>query len=756
MFLPLAFLIQVLGLVVNASPIARSGSPSEDLTFVLPIWEGALASHGDSKDLAVLSDMKNLLGVGGSHTKLGWSFSSWALSRDIQDASNDYQFDPTNLQHMTGLSEKSGLPILVHMNNGRWADCCTPNSDGGWGDLLLDHIAAQPSTTMQNPDGGSFYSHNGGNNYFSLSRLNTVYRDYKKRNIQASAKILAQWAAQHPNLFAGVSLDSETMMPSQAADYNPLVIAEWKQWLQNTGIYSPGQQHFGTGRVPAFKDIGAFNAATGQSFASWDAMQPPRSITPGDPFSEEWQRWRVMLILNAVSDETYWIAQAGIPRTQIFGHQTPRFDDYTLVDDVITETPANGAGGVTYYGWSADAYGAINPGLRASGKNNWGVFEHNPVSTDPTFAYNGLVKLFDDGIKVICPNSWESDSATKDQYAIFGSPNFGDTFGNSLKKFLSTHGDTPRNQQPAPWNPGTRVFDFYDSFPQATATGPDNHLEPSGSVGGVARKSVYSAVGGTIGYKVSLPGVSSGQRLNLWTSLGIRDGAGIGGEVQFQVQVNGQNLFGPNFHFHKNYWTWKRWVPMMVDVTPWAGQTVTVQFLTTGNAFYGWTTWGSPAIYQSSDNNLAIGKAVEVSSTDGDSADWRASGSTDGIVDGTGGFRGWSSAPHSTPSAVEWFLVDLQSPKNFGKIVLFPRSDVTDAAGTGFPTSFFIQTSNDKSNWKTIVTASDYPRVKAGDGQIFTFEQQQARFVRVYATALGGVAGEFWYRFQLTEVAIYP
>ncbi|KAF4631756.1 hypothetical protein G7Y89_g6374 [Cudoniella acicularis] len=755
MFLRNGFLVPIIGLFVDASFIARSGTSDEQVTYILPIWEGSLASHGETQDLAVLADMKSQLGLGGSSTKLGWSFSSWALSRDIHDSSQDFTFDPTNLNYMLNLGVNSSLPILVHMNNGRWADCCTPNSAGGWGDTLLDHIAAEPNTTVQNASGGSDFSHNGGNNFFTLSRLNTVYRQYKKRNVQASAQVIAQWGAANPSLFVGVSLDSETLMPNNEADYNPFFISEWKQWLQNTGMYGLTGEYNGAGRVPAFTDISSFNNATNQAFDSWDAMEPPKSITPGDPFSEEWERWRITAVMNAVSDITLWIATAGIPRNQIYGHQTSRADDYGFADDVMTETAANGASGVTMYGWGADSVGSLTPAMRGSGKNNWGVFEHNPLSNDSSFSYDSLKALVDDGIKIICPNSWESDEATKDQYALFDSPNFGDTYGATLNKFLSDYGNTPRNLQPPPWNPGTKVFDFYDSFPNATQTGQDNHQEASGSVGNVVRKSVYSAVGGSINYTVSLPVVTGNQRLNFWTSLGIKDGAGIGGEAQFQVQVNGQNLFGQYFHTEQNYWVWKRWVPMMVDVTAWAGQTITFDLLTTGNQEWGWTTWGAPAVYVTDDNNLALRKSVNVSSTDGAASGWGAATLTDGNFDGTDGRLGWSSVSHPSPSAVEWVSIDFGSSQSYGKVVLFPRSDLVEAEGTGFPTDFIIQTSDDSTNWKTIVTLASYPRVKAGDAQILSFEQVQGRYVRIYATGLGGVCGESGYRFQLTAIAVY-
>jgi hypothetical protein len=400
MFVRLGFFQLCLALLSSGSPLARSGTSTEDITYVLPIWEGSLANHTRSNDLGVLSTMKSMLGLGGTYTKLGWSFSSWALSRDILGASDDYNFDPTNLNYMLGLAVSSGLPILVHMNDGRWADCCTPNSSGGWGDTLLDYIASQPNTTVLNPSGTSYYAHNGGSNYFTLSRLNTVYRTYKIRNVQASASVISSWAASNPSLFVGVSLDSETLMASNEADYNPLAIEEWKQWLQNIGIYGPGGDYFGAGRVPAFTDIASFNTATGQSFSSWDAMQPPSSITPGDLFGEEWERWRITLILHAVSDETLWIANAGIDRTLIYGHQTPRIDDYNYADDLMTATAANGAGGVTLYGKGPSDLGAIDNPLRASGKNNWGNFELNPLSSNSTFSYIAIETLWNDGAKV--------------------------------------------------------------------------------------------------------------------------------------------------------------------------------------------------------------------------------------------------------------------------------------------------------------------------------------------------------------------
>ncbi|KAG9245323.1 hypothetical protein BJ878DRAFT_479336 [Calycina marina] len=738
---------------------SRAGTPSEDITYILPIWEGALAQHDPARDLSILNTMRDALGTGGPHTKLGWSFSSWALSRDIGDTDMDYTFDPTNLKYMLALALQAGLPVLVHMNNGRWADCCTSNSDGGWKDNLLDLIASNPNTTMMNSAGESQYAHDYGSNYFSLSRLNTVYRKYKQRNTVASARTIAEWAKSNPSSFAGVSLSSEPMYPAPDVDFNPKAIEEWTMWMSNTGIYGPGGEFFGEGRVPRIQDIHTFNGITKQSFPSWATVRPPNRVTPGDRFGEEWQRWRVQMIINHVADETGWIASAGIDRSLIFGHMTPRLDDYGLSDTIETATAANGAGGATFYGWNPMYFGEVTNAYRGTGRTNWGVFETNPLSSDAMTNYNTLLTFYKDGAKVICPNSWEGDMAVKDEYAIFDSPYYGNTYGDAIRKFLIDYASVPRNLEPPAYNPGRRLFDLYDLFKSAETTGIDNHLEPSGSVGKVVRKSIFSHVDGSLTYNVNLPVVTDGQRLNFWTSVGIKDGAGAGGPVEFQATINGgPKLFGRSFRLLQSNWVWNHWTPIMVDITDWSGQSISLTLTTRGNDQYGWTMWGSPAIYLASRetasisgavNDMAFGALTTASSEDVGYGS-RAASITDGSE------TGWSSIFHASEIGLEWVMVDLKSSRRIGKVVLFAREDLVPYTGTGFPTAFEIQASeNSAGEWKTLIKVSDYPRPRAGDGQIFTFESINARFIRVVATTLGGVGMETGYRFQLAEMQVY-
>ena len=730
------------------------GTTTENVTYVLPIYEGLLASNDRNNDVAILQGMKDMLGTGGSGTVLGFSFSSWSLSRDVDD-NNDYAFSPTNLNYALGIAKDLSLPILIHANNGRWADCCTSNSDGGWDTTFLNYIAAQPNTVMVDQSGNSQYHSDAGGDFLSLSRLNKIYRDYKKRNVMASMSTLMSWADANPSLFVGVSLDSETIYPATGVDYGVFSNQEWAQWLQNTGIYGSGGDFFGQGRVPAFSSIDDFNSAMGTSFTSWDALSPPASLTSGETFSEEWHRWRITQINHAIGDVTDWIAQAGVPRDLIYGHQTPEMNFYAFADDWSTHTAANGAGGFTAYGRQPAQFGNIDNPLRASSKNNWGIFELNALSNDAQFASDTLLTLYNDGIKVICPNAFENVT-NKDQYAIFGSPNYGDTFGNALKDFLSHYADTERNLSPAPWAPGKKVYDLYDNFGSATSSGPDNHLASSGTSGNAPHKTIYEAVGGSISFSTKFPSVSNGERLNFWTAIGIKDGAGSGGISTFQVTINGNALFGDGMALPPTYWIWKHWVPVMVDVTAWAGEDVTIILTTSGQATYGWTQWGAPAVYQTTDEtiNLALGKTVSTSSSS-EGAGWGAKQLTDGNIEGGSSGNGWSSQAQSSNTAAEWASVDLGSTQDIGKVVLFSRSDLGTVGGTGFPSSFKVQGSTDGSTWNTILDVQDYPRSKAGQGEILTFEKQSVQYVRVYATELGGVGGESDYRFQLAELEVY-
>jgi hypothetical protein len=54
-----------------------------------------------------------------------------------------------------------------------------------------------------------------------------------------------------------------------------------------------------------------------------------------------------------------------------------------------------------------------------------------------------------------------------------------------------------------------------------------------------------------------------------------------------------------------------------------------------------------------------------------------------------------------------------------------------------------------------LVNQSNYSGAKAGEGEIFTFPQASARYVKIIGTTLEGVGTEFGYSIQLGEVEIF-
>ena len=73
-------------------------------------------------------------------------------------------------------------------------------------------------------------------------------------------------------------LDQNTPYESQIiADYSPFTILEFRDWVRHTGLYGPGAQYDGQGRVASgtrYQDdvagLANFNADFGTSFATWD------------------------------------------------------------------------------------------------------------------------------------------------------------------------------------------------------------------------------------------------------------------------------------------------------------------------------------------------------------------------------------------------------------------------------------------------------------------------------------------------------
>ncbi|GIJ54184.1 discoidin domain-containing protein [Virgisporangium aurantiacum] len=122
--------------------------------------------------------------------------------------------------------------------------------------------------------------------------------------------------------------------------------------------------------------------------------------------------------------------------------------------------------------------------------------------------------------------------------------------------------------------------------------------------------------------------------------------------------------------------------------------------------------------------NLALGKSVTVSSTDGNPAP--------NAVDGNASTR-WSSA-YDDP---QWIVVDLGSAQTVGSVTLRWEA--------AFGRAYQVQTSTDNSTWTNRFTTT------AGDGGVdtATFTPAQARYVRMNGTQRATAYGYSLYEFEV-------
>jgi hypothetical protein len=163
--------------------------------------------------------------------------------------------------------------------------------------------------------------------------------------------------------------------------------------------------------------------------------------------------------------------------------------------------------------------------------------------------------------------------------------------------------------------------------------------------------------------------------------------------------------------------------------------------------------------------NLAKGKTV-TSSSSNETGGWGRANLTDGRYFSESAHNGFSSSDTLTRSHIEWVTVDLGAASTIGSVKLFPRmatngtntcpatipDDNDGNYGAGFPVSFSIQTSTDNTSWTIVTTVTNLanPGIIA---KTWSFTPVSARYVRIYATALGLAGTE--YRLQLSELAVY-
>ena len=286
--------------------------------------------------------------------------------RTTRGASGDWVFDPDfdltrkcgdrpvaddNLNDVIRFAVARRVPVQFILNGGIWADasCDTPEWD------VNDHLEQDIANCQWTQDDVVFPDDylkklTGSAASPELARALTynVYaaavRHYKRRNLQAAARIIAEFARAHPDLFAGVALDSDTYMNpffagAQWFDYNPGMLKQFRQWLAGAGPYAgapepgtPDLTRFRRARALTLADV---NRLANRRWLSWDEVDPPRTFpgsardppVPGrpaiwdDPWYQEWETFRKHVVGLHYDELAQWVHAAGIPRDKIFSAQ---------------------------------------------------------------------------------------------------------------------------------------------------------------------------------------------------------------------------------------------------------------------------------------------------------------------------------------------------------------------------------------------------------------------------------------------------
>jgi hypothetical protein len=176
------------------------------------------------------------------------------------------------------------LPVNIILNGGIWGDasCDTPEWDltdhleQDVNNVQWDHRAnVHPDDLMKNVPGSMPGPQLGRSLTYHVHAAKV--RAYKKRNLQAAARRIADFGRQHPDLLVGVTLDADTYMNPfwgrLPFRLQPGMLRQFREWrrVQVPTWAGPGAdlQSF---RRPDPLTLAQVNALAGKSWTSWDEV----------------------------------------------------------------------------------------------------------------------------------------------------------------------------------------------------------------------------------------------------------------------------------------------------------------------------------------------------------------------------------------------------------------------------------------------------------------------------------------------------
>jgi hypothetical protein len=343
----------------------------------------------------------------------------------VKGKDEDYDTDLSYLDESLAAAVASSSPIFVHLNGHRWTEYSR----------LTDYLFSDSATVAHTQDRipltelpeFNAFPRPSGAALWSLNIFNTLYRYYKKKNVQQVATRLAHFAMEHPSLFAGVSIDSEISLCPEGLsrlysfDYNELTVVQWRYWLSGTkgsyerlphaNPYADGEQLAGHGLNLTLAEV---NAKYGSTWESWEEVQPPLaqrdSMLPEPGVAsrlwDDWLHFKATLVHQMIADTIGWIASEGLPRDKIYSHQPAdmsRPSEWAFCGIPFWTAQVEGAGyGVSVYGLDVTAE-ALFKRIRHVNAN-WGIVEWNPLDRSSHAWCETLQLAHVNGARVVSPH----------------------------------------------------------------------------------------------------------------------------------------------------------------------------------------------------------------------------------------------------------------------------------------------------------------------------------------------------------------
>jgi hypothetical protein len=415
------------------------------------------------------------------------------------------------------------LPVLFTLNGGIWADaaCDVPEWD------VNDHLEQDVANCQWNeknevmPD--DYLKHLPGSadapelaRSLTFNVYATENRHYKRRNLQAAARIVMAFAHAHPELFIGIALDADTYLnpffdEKQWYDYNPGTLKQFRHWLAGSGPYA-GRGGPSVPDLSRYKrrhplSLAEVRALAGKPWRTWDEVDPPRAFPREgmpfweDPWTHEWEVFRRHIVHLHYEDLSQWLVEVGVPKSRIYSSQgfiepyptalpfalhidSPSKNYDTGGMSVEGAIPRNGHLGAIVYGQSA-----LN-NIRVEGDANlfatfhqmdpgWAVGEFNTADFRkadelPTYAmgYRALREMFNYGARFASPMAWNGSNgvnAGKPGYVSFTAWR-NTPLEDALRDFAVAHAFVPL---------GTRLW----TFGSAQHADADDWIAVDGSLG---------------------------------------------------------------------------------------------------------------------------------------------------------------------------------------------------------------------------------------------------------------------------------